>query len=308
MGKLDSKTRSDMMNLLETHYQQALSIVSVEEMCGKSSSVLTPNELMFRKYRLAFCFKLMEKYGILDKIKFSHLPNVENLFWKYEIDEDEYFYNSWNEYPDAEINLFTMIGECYLLDCLEGTEWNIDYLYHITDYEELDSAILNDMKHVVEFHWSSMKSSNNQFQEDVFITDSPKMEKMGFRADDDIECIPACNIVLTNKNIEKVIALCNEEEKFKSWKEYSELERYRKFILFDRYYAGFDEIDMSVSKWKYMNYFLGELYYDEREETGFYQLNYEAVLYLLLADMAATDFLEKLELFEKSKEGGSSEI
>ena len=57
-----------------------------------------------------------------------------------------------------------------------------------------------------------------------------------------------------------------------------------------------------------MNYFLGELYYDEREETGFYQLNYEAVLYLLLADMAATDFLEKLELFEKSKEGGSSEI
>ena len=88
MGKLDSKTRSDMMNLLETHYQQALSIVSVEEMCGKSSSVLTPNELMFRKYRLAFCFKLIEKYGILDKIKFSHLPNVENLVWKYEIDED----------------------------------------------------------------------------------------------------------------------------------------------------------------------------------------------------------------------------
>ena len=31
------------------------------------------------------------------------------------------------------------------------------------------------------------------------------------------------------------------------------------------------------------------------EECGLYQLNYEAVLYLLLADMAASDFLEKYQ-------------
>lgn len=303
MGRLNKIKRNEIMSLLEQRYEQILSVLSSDDMCAKCSLTLTPYEIMMRKYRLAFCIKLLYSFGLVEKSIFQSLPDTEKLFFSYEKDEDTVFFNGWIEYPEDLIYELNILGEQYLSCCLENTSWKIEYIQNIPDYEQIDEAMLNEMKDVVNFHWGSMRSANEQFEAEVYQVESKVLEEKGFYAEDNIECIPECNIVLTNKKIETVLKLASIDNRLKRWKEYKELSRYRKFILFDRYYAVFDSLDISSDDWKYINYFLGEIFFAGREETGFYQLNYEAVLYLVLADKVAEDFLIRYETWQRIREG-----
>ena len=43
----------------------------------------------------------------------------------------------------------------------------------------------------------------------------------------------------------------------------------------------------------------------DKEETGFYQLNYEAVVYMILADMAAEQFMNRYNKQNISMDGAA---
>ena len=257
-------------------------------------------EFLMRKYRLAFCMKILQKYGITEKFhKDIKIPAAENIIFRY-AEEGENEESYWDE-PWELISMTGYVANEYLELALKETSWDIYRFFDIQDYEELlgNEKVFNRIRKFIERHWGMMKATNQEY-ENKFLADSETLAKMGLSPDpDEAEVFyfnPSQNIVLANEKIAKMLNICRTEEKYRQCEEYDELILLTDITLFERRIGDFSIVGTSEENWCCYMYLQGEYITEEKYELiGGHQLTYESVIFLLLADMAAEDFLERYE-------------
>lgn len=292
MARLSKIERNKLYHNISKRYEEIQNLLSLTGMCTKYASGMHPKEIMHRKFRIAYCLKELCKFNLLENISNYPFLDVEDLFYKYPYDDDLYEDISFL-FNEEIIEQYAEFGEYYLRICLDKSNWKIHYIFNISDYETLSEEIINSMKDIISVHWYGMISANKEsdYEDGEFEIESDYLKSLGIEPEEYYEFFPVCNVVITNSVIEEVIKICKNDTNYCKWEEYKEFERYREFLIFDRYFPDLCVKDITGEDWKYMNYYLGEIIMSEKEETGMYQLNYEAVIIMILADLAAEEFM-----------------
>lgn len=308
MAKLNKAERDELYTNISKRYDEVQHILNLKGMCSKYADAMMPQEIMFRKFRIAYCLKELEKFGLMERMYNFNFLDIEDLFYTYQCNDDLYE-DEEEEYPyfiQEIIEVFNEFGDYYLRNLLAQTNWNIDYVIHITDYEKFPKEIIESMKDLIEVHWYCMEKANEiYFSDEMIEVESDYLQSLGLKPEDYYELYPTVNVVATNNIVQQVIDICNKNQVYQEWDEFKEFSRYRNFILFDRYFPDLCTADISDNNWNYLNYYLGEIYMSDKEETGFYQLNYEAVVYMILADMAAEQFMNRYNKQNISMDGAA---
>ena len=255
-------------------------------------------DFLIIKYRLLICIKILQQFGRHEGFKrsLSILPDKEILSLRslnaYEDISDRFF--------DAKELMNRFSYHCYQFLCaaLKETDWKIFECTHICDYENLPDRVLEKLRETIEVHWGMMIRANEEYYGyPAFITDSKVMKEKGFSPKDynqeQGDIVPAENLIMTNERIEKMLRICRKEDKHLDSAEYAEMKKYNQWI-FSESYASYCILNLKDENWCCINHFFGE---DEQTEETILQhtMEFESVIFLLLADMAAEDFLEHYE-------------
>ena len=263
-------------------------------LCAYSSEQLTPKEILMRKYRIINCIKCLGRMGRIDIVKDLKLPELRDVFDYMDIPLEELVYDdAWQCSLMKILAVLNEFGEQYLLQCLKDTGWKVSYIVSLEFYDDFESDIVVKCKDSIEFHWKAINEINDEEYESEFLT------SLGFEANGYYDFYPDCNVILTNEKIRSMLNICRKESNCCNWEEYKEFRKFLSFSLFDRYYPDVSNSDFRDSDWVCINYLLGEIAHDRVEETGFYQLNYETVICLMIADMVAEDFMARYHTEKK---------
>ena len=262
-------------------------------------------DFLMIKYRLLTCIKILQQFGRHEEFdrSLTILPDVEITCIRslnaYEDISDKFF--------DAKelMNRFAYHSYQFLCAALKETDWKIFECIHICDYEDLPDRVLEKLRETIEEHWGLMIRSNEEYYGcPVYVTDSEVMEKKGFSPKDYnhqyVDVVPAENLIMTNERIEKMLHICRTEEAYRNSAEYAEIQKYSHWI-FSEAHVSYCILNMNDENWCCINYLFGE---DEQTTKTILQhtMEFESVIYLLLADMAAQDFLAR---YEKEKGGAT---
>lgn len=285
MARLNIEERKKLYSLAWNAYTNSMSIMDINDMCAYCMEEVVPGEILMRKYRIVYCINILNKFGLGENLTQLHLPNIDNIFWVYNKPENIKY--DWYDYLDNQIDDLIELGKMYLSYCLRDTNWQINYMCTLEDYEILNKEEIQECTDSINFHWEALNIHCDEEQMSEYLT-SLGCEPLGM---DDF--YPAYNLILRNERIKEAMSIWKSEKKYQEYEEYKEFQKVRHFILLDRYFIGVCNKDMENEDWVCISYIFGTIVHDKVEETGLYQLNYEAVIFLILADMIAADFLER---------------
>ena len=290
MEKLNIESLKPLKRKVESFYEDSY-ILTDDYECAYCASELDPVELLLRKYRMAACINLLQEFPRKVHLGEIYLPDIEKMFFNYDRDDGYYRYESdgWISYLEKTISEYIEFGELYLERCLKNTGWKLYFISEMDEYIGFSKTQIEHMRESIEAHW---KAANDD-QISKRTTEYLKSAGLSNEGYDDF--YPIYNLVLINEKISKVFSICKNSKGHKEWEEYQELLSVSRFYLLDRYFPFFCSKDINESEGVCINYMIGEIYSDRAEESGLYQLNYEAVLLLMLADMYADLFLERYE-------------
>lgn len=290
MERLSKDRREELRNKIKRLYMEA-SDYQDENECAYCVSELEWQELVVIKYRIASCIKLLQEYGLAEPLKELEIPDIGSMFLSYTYTGKSGIFEKedWFDFLSIYINSLVGFAEEYMEKLLENTEWKIFYISELKEYESLPRDVLEKLNGAIEMHWEAL---NESYSEDQI---SEHLSSMGFKPCGYYDFYPTYNLVLLNNNIKRMIEICEKDKEYKTWDEYKEFEKLKTFYLLDRFFPEVSNRDMNDPSWCCISYLFGEVMTHRVEECGLYQLNYEAVLYLLLADMAASVFLEKYQ-------------
>lgn len=256
--------------------------------CAYYSGDMDAREVLMRKYRMITCIIIMKNFGYVDVIEELKLLNAEELFtYCYSLDEDAEYDECWQEQLVAYLSELVDFGTQYLSGSLRETGWNVHYITDLNEYENLSPEVIEKCRDAINMHWSAL---NEYYGEKL---ESKYLSALGCAPDSCYTFFADCNVILTNDNIRKMVKICEIEQQYREWPEYNEMKKVKQFILFDRYFPDVSNINLDDKDWVCVSYLLGEVETDKLEEVGFYQLTYEAVFNLLVADQIAYDFLKR---------------
>lgn len=294
MERLSLRECSKVITMMLKSMEENQSLMD-SGLCAYTSNLMTPREVLMRKYRIIKVISEMTQVlgpGLFEGLC---LPEVSEVFCYAELEEDDLEYD--DEWQCCLLNCLAELGsfgESYLAQCLQDTNWGVSYIGALEFYEELSEAVIKKCTESINFHWKALEDyTDGECTSDY-------LSSLGCVPESYYSFWPDCNVVMTNENIRQMIYLFEKDPATHQWPEYREFERLKNFSLFDRYYPSVSNPDFRDSDWECLNYMLGEVVHERVEETGFYQLNYEVVICLVMIDMIASMVLEKYRL----KEGG----
>lgn len=296
MTRLDRKQRQEIYALLKPLWDTGYETTGAVADPGNIGA----QEILMRKYRLAFCMKILQKYGLAKDIdKNTKLPVTEKIISKYSYEyTDEECYS---DDPWETIDMISSMSNKYLDTTLKQTSWSIYRFYDLPDYEKIieNEKVFNRIERFIERHWGMMIATNNEYSEQ-FVEESEILTNLGLSPDQaeaaGFYFAPSQNLVLANKKIEKMLKICRAEDRYKQSNEYTEVLWLISRSVFERWINDVTIHGTPEMNWCCFMYPQGEYVTDGAYELiGEHQLNYEAVIFLLLADMAAEDFLERYE-------------
>lgn len=294
MVRLKRSERADVWSDMMNGIVQNQTMMD-EGLCAYASSQMSPKEILMRKYRIIKCIKCLGRMGRIDLVKDIRLPEIGDTILYMEFPSDELEYDDvWQTSlmeVQATLNEF---GEQYLTQCLQDTGWKVTYIAALESYEDLGEAVIKKCRDSIDFHWNALNELTDDECHSEYLT------ALGCRAAGYYSFYPDCNVVLTNENIRQMLLVCGKNPCLQKWEEYKEFRKFWDFSLFDRFFPDISNPDFGDSEWVCLNYMLGEITHERIEETGFYQLNYETVICLMLADMVAEEFMER---YHAEKEG-----
>lgn len=291
MAKLDANNIRIFKSLADNLYSDAY-MLSDEYDCAYCAAEMDPTELMIRKYRIASCVKALSELPLDIYLSDLYLPDIDKMFLSYDGNRDYYAFESseWLCYLENTLNEFIEFGELYLDRCLSNTNWQVYFVSEVDEYVHFSKELILHIKDSIEAHWRSTDDTQIEETTKSYLT-SVGLTNQGYE-----DLYAAYNLILVNEKISKVIKICKKQKEYKEWNEYKELSSVSRFYLIDRYFPMFSSKDICESEGVCINYMVGEVYSDRAEECGMYQLNYEAVLYLILADLYAELFLKRFEI------------
>ena len=298
MVRLSPEKRNDLLDKAVKVYMDAAEVSDIADV-SENKAEMTLEEVFLRKYRVIKCVKLLQEFGLADRFReltffdvfdpeFIHLMRANQM----SRDDD---YVELYEYMHSDVaEPIERYNDWFLSCSLIDTKWEIKYACDMDDYLAMEEPLRRHMKETMEYHWFAIDCQEcGPVTEDGEQMQYPELEALGYHPDGDDMYYPNYNLILTNKNVSRMLEICKEDETFKQWEEYKELCKIRKFWLLDRAFIGFNQADLQKDEFIALYYLCGEIYSDKQEEVGMHQLCYEATIFLLLADMLAMDFLAK---------------
>jgi len=300
MERLSPEKRNELLDKAIELYMDSAKVSDITDV-AEYRAEMTVAEVLMRKYRVIRCIKLLQEYGLADR--FEGLEFVDMLKPDYLAplsricnEESEDYAELYEEVINDCVEPLESFNEKFMGCCLKDTSWSVKFFTCMDDYEYADKELLEHMRGVVEFHWYAMEYHQMVPEDENNLPIRyERLDSLGFKPDGDECYYPTYNMVLQNSNISRMLRICKENKKYKEWEEYMELCKIRDFVLLDRSFIGLYERDMRKEDFIAIYYLCGEICVEKQEEVGTYLLCYEAVLYLLLADMLAVDFLEKYD-------------
>lgn len=297
MKKLNCERRKQLSNRVQEIYLE-ISEILISWPSAQAVYELTSFEIMLRKYRLIRCVQLLLEFNLCEDFLNIALPNFDNVFKDYyqmhfyQTEEGEYEIDNIYDYRD-QLNNF---GELYLAYCLKNTTWCIHYIGEIEEYEGLEADIIQSCMCAVNFHLSALCDYDEDLQSEYLSSLGCEPYHSGYIYS------PECNLILTNTTIKQMLWICENYKEYQTWEEYQEMEAICRFSLFDRIFSTVTIPDLSEQNWCCISYPLGRVSLERDEDVSMYLLNYEAVIFLVLADMVANEFMEKyyVQLDEES--------
>lgn len=290
MARLDADKRTALYERISPFYKETRNMVFTAEPFEDQKE-----EFLLRKYRMCIVLKILHEFNI--HCSLNNLPDIINIFADYgrnildPNDPCEYY-----EAYESFLNVFSVYGLRILKDALQDTGWEVYCCHDLADFENLPEDILEHAKLFIEYYWGMMKTSNKDYYGyEYYNTHSEKLEGLGFSPSSPPSfAAPYGSIILTNERLRKMIGICENDMELRECKEYKELRKFRDFYLYDNFHVEYYHADLQEKDWKFLCYvFAEELSYSKL--TTMHLLNYEAVIFLLLADMVAEEFFEKYD-------------
>lgn len=255
--------------------------------------LVSRQEFIMKKYRMVNLFYKLKEYGIDISFNLPVLP--EDAYQNYSLDDEEYYDHMSLEY-DYQIDHITAelckINDQFLHSALQDTDWNIhQFSTYIHDIEsEMNDEQVQKCKDSVNAVWGLYNEDINNGKEYA----SPRLEKLGCCPEPvyrDYFC-PWCIILIENPNFS---ILNRELTSFPAYKQdplYKELQYYFQWSLFGRY---FPFVNGDFLNSGYESYLTGyTISQDLIECCHFHNLNYEVVIFLMLAETAAKELIDKI--------------
>lgn len=255
-------------------------------------------DFLIIKCRLLYCIKFLQNFDLHESFDKSEeiIPDcdIKSLLTN---DKYEDIYDKFEESQEL-MNRFAYHSNQYLLAVLKQTSWNIYECVHISDYEHIPERVLEKLKDMIEIHWGMMIQANKEyFRYPAFNTESTVIKQKGFSPKDyDSLCndiVPSENLILTNEKIERMLKICDMQKQYLFSQEYAEIQKYN-CSLFEELLSACCIPNFKDKNWCCISYLMGE---DQQTTETILQhtMEFESVIFLLLADMAAEDFLERYE-------------
>lgn len=289
MKKLNPEKRRQLSDKAWKLYSE-ISMLLISRPSAQDVYELTPYEMLLRKYRMIRCVKLLLEFDLCEGLSEIALPDLDKVFEDYHqmhanrTEEGEYEIDEIYDYR-KQLDDF---GEDYLAYCLKDTGWCIHYIGDIEEYEELPPDVIQGCMDAVNYHWNALGGYEPEYLPSEYLT------SLGCEPyDNGYVFSPDCNLILTNTTIKQMLRICEKHKEYKTWQEYREMDALRSFALFDRSFSDVTNYDLSERDWCCINYLLGRVSLERDEDVSMYLLNYEAVIFLMLADMVANEFMEK---------------
>ena len=275
---------------------------------------ISTKEILQRRYRMLSCIKLLQIFGMNVPADMK-IPDICESFGIAPFSETEDEYEDFSNHMEQEHQLHEM-GQSFLSAVLKNTGWKILFMKTMEDYMELEKPILKNIHESVSIHLGLILSCDRRIEThqkaEIFTNQTgieADKEMLWEKFHDNFE--PMMNVILLNERIEEMLCICQEEDRYKEWEEYKDIQELLPLYLFDAFFASYSVCqDISMEKeekkesWKYLNYMLGEGVFDQIETVNFSMLCYESAVRFLLADMVAEEFLDRYG----TKNGGKNEL
>ena len=291
MERLNTDRMEEFKNRALKLYNDSIALID-EEDPAYCAAELAPRELLMRKMRLVTCIKLLSEFGFAKGLENLDFPDIEKMYMLNEIGKRGYYLLEtveWSDYLSSCTEIYSDLGEQYLKCALKNTDWEIYYITEIDEYNQLPEEVILKIQDLIEQHWDAENIYCGENIQNEYLT------SLGISASGYEEFYPLYNLLLLNKKIERAYKLCKTNKHCKKWREYKTLNRISSFCLLDRYFPFISCKDLKSSEGVCVSYLMGEIFGDRVEEVGMYQLNYEVVLLLLIADMLAENILKRYQ-------------
>lgn len=267
----------------------------------------TPEYVGMKKYSLIKCIMLLHQIDTSTSLVQLGLPQIREFLEiirrleRAEEDEDYDFEMEVHEELSMFRDEMEKVSMYFLQTVLEEySGWEIYFAGALDDYRNIPVKILSVCKDAAGLHWGEI----SEFLEEE--TSCECLETIGVTPIN--PCVDFCYsfgaIYIANENLSKVYETIRKKPYCKTWEEYKEIESLRVFLdgrlLFDRVFPN-ESFHLAEAPCC-AGYTLGIVEGAGLiEESSLVFLNYDNVIGLLLADMAASDFLDRLN--EEKKEG-----
>lgn len=297
MTSIKKDKRQELLKYLERLQQNCDKCLVV----SPSFHELNTKEILIRRYRILSCIKLLQIFGIYSLAEIE-IPDIHEAFGIIPFSETENEYEDFDKHMEQDIYL-CQTGKAFLSVILKDTNWKILYMEDLSDYMKLEKTILNKIQKAISIHLGLILSCKCIIDTHLQVEEFAR--QTGIEADREMfnhEFFPTMNVILLNEPIEKMLQICQKEEKCREWEEYKEFIEILPLYLFDAFFADYSicsEITLDEKNdnktWEYFNYMLGEGISNSIEIARFSNLCYESVIRLLLADVIAEEFFNHYE-------------
>ena len=292
MERLSRENRKDFMERAINLYESADAVLSKRGFLSSSVYEMELREVLMRKYRMISCIKLLSAYGMEENFSDMELISFFDAYNSINCMEDDYI----DTFFEFIYNTCVDLNTDFLIRCLEKTDWELNIVETLEEYEGLSVNVIKRISGIISLHWELIKRSYEP--ENAECIDSEYLRSLGCEPDGYyVDMYTDGNLVLVNKNVKEMLDICNNNKEYREWDEYKELEKIKCFRLFDRYYPDISLTDLEHNNWNCISYLMGRIAESE-EEVSMVWLNYESVIFLVLADMVAKDFLERYHKVE----------
>ncbi len=281
MAGLTSEERNELRSHLEDGYF----------MFPRNYWETEPKELRYQKYRLVSVLLYLGQYGLGGEMRKEQLPDVENLYdkWRRIYRGDDDYIEDWEELMMTCLGELNCISELFLNEVLKETAWEI---YVITEFEEygiLPGDVVERCADSISVHWQALNERDYKTYTSAFLSGH------GCRAESYLEIYAYGNVFLVNRRIAEALKTGEDNPGYRACPEYQEIIQGLSRQPFDNWFMDVSCTGLGDNReWLCKNFLLGECM-DSQESVDFYQMNYEAVADLLLADMAAAQFIERFQ-------------
>lgn len=284
MVRLNSMERQKIYSLLmdgQTLIEDSINIWEID-----------PDEILMRKYRLSYCILLTHPFIQYDDIV---LPNIEDaIYCKNMVLRDPSFvHRGMDEYIDSISMIYENLynfGEDFLFMVLKESNWIIHQFFHLSDYEALEDEQIKWCQNAISYFMGYSISNDPQYR-----FDRKRFERLGCQPYIIDEFYPDSGLLLHNPIITSVLQKCMEKPQYKQEPEYMEIKKLLSAFLFGRFFPDLCNKAPKANTVFYESYLLCSFFCDQEETCDYHQINYETVIFYLLAEMASKDLLEKIE-------------